>query len=291
MGKELNTGVESIRKQIRELLDAGYKITKSVNGYQLIQEPDTPFPWEFPGRESSIHYFQEISSTMDVAREMAEKGCPNFTLVIAGVQRQGRGRLQRVWHSDRGGLYFTVILRPNLDPAYSFRLNFAASMVLAKVLKKIFHIDAKVKWPNDILVNNVKLSGMLSEMGVEAGKLTYVNIGIGINANNNPTKQEPNAVSLKQLLGTPVDRRRLLSAFLDDFQKIVSAGPMETIISQWKQHTMTIGKPVKIFTAKHCYTGLALDVDDTGALILEQEDGIRKKVIYGDCFHPAPKNA
>jgi BirA family biotin operon repressor/biotin-[acetyl-CoA-carboxylase] ligase len=285
ISKELKTSPESIRKQIIELQKDGYEIKKANNGYQLIHEPDTPFPWEFPGRESKIHYFQELSSTMDVARKMARNGCPDFTVVIAGFQNMGRGRLQRVWHSEKGGLYFTIILRPNLDPAFNFRFNFAASLVLAKVLQKMFHVDAKVKWPNDIIVDNLKLSGMLSEMGIEAGKPSYVNIGIGVNVNNDPTEQEPNATTLKKLLGTHIDRRRLLSSFLDDFQELVSDSPLKDIITQWKQHTMTIGKRVKIFTTGDCHEGIALDVDDTGALILEKEDGTKKKVIYGDCFH------
>ncbi|MFH2066146.1 MAG: biotin--[acetyl-CoA-carboxylase] ligase [Pseudomonadota bacterium] len=246
---------------------------------------DVPFPWEFPGRESSIHYFREVSSTMDVARDLAASGCPDFTVVIAEFQSMGRGRLQRVWHSETGGLYFTIVLRPDMEPALAFRINFAASLSLAKVLQKMFRVDAKVKWPNDILVDDRKLSGMLSEMGVESGRLSYVNLGIGINVNNAPENREPNAVSLKKLMGTVVDRRRLLSSFLDEFQAILSGGPPADIISQWKQYTTTIGRHVKIMTVHHCHEGLALDVNENGALIIRQEDGTRKEVIYGDCFH------
>ncbi|RJP78177.1 MAG: biotin--[acetyl-CoA-carboxylase] ligase [Desulfobacteraceae bacterium] len=246
---------------------------------------DIPFPWEFPGRESGIHYFREVSSTMDVARDMAASGCPDFTVVIAEFQSMGRGRLQRIWHSETGGLYFTIVLRPDMEPALAFRINFAASLSLAKVLQKMFGVDAKVKWPNDILVNDRKLSGMLSEMGVESGRLSYVNLGIGINVNNAPENREPNAVSLKKLMGTVVDRRRLLSSFLDEFQAVLSGGPPADIISQWKQYTMTIGRHVKIITINDSHEGLALDVNDTGALIIEQEDGTRIEVIYGDCFH------
>lgn len=283
--KELQIDLEFARKQILELQEAGYEIQPAGNGFQLIHEPDNPYPWEFPGRESTIHYFKELSSTMDVAREMAGKGCPDFTVIISEFQRTGRGRLQRTWHSDAGGLYFTIVLRPRLAPIHSHRINFAASLFLAKVLQQMFHLDAKVKWPNDILVNNLKLSGMLSEMGVEADKLSYVNIGIGINVNNDPTGKEPNAVSLKKLLGTRIDRRKLLSSFLDRFQAAISGSLLENIIPQWKQYTMTIGRQVKIVTIKESYEGIARDVNENGALILEQKDGSLIEVIYGDCFH------
>lgn len=277
--------LELIRNQILELRESGYEIQTAGNGLQLIHEPDNPYPWEFPGRESTIHYFKELSSTMDLAREMARKECPDFTVIISEFQSTGRGRLQRTWHSDAGGLYFTIVLRPRLAPAHSHRINFAASLVLAKVLQQMFHLDAKVKWPNDILVNNLKLSGMLSEMGIEANKLSYVNIGIGINVNNDPMGKEPNAISLKKLLGTRIDRRKLLSSFLDDFQAVMSGSTLENIIPQWKHYTMTIGRHVKIVTIKESYEGVARDVNENGALILEQGDGSLKEVIYGDCFH------
>jgi BirA family transcriptional regulator, biotin operon repressor / biotin---[acetyl-CoA-carboxylase] ligase len=283
--REVRITPESLRKQILELQESGYEIRTTGNGFQLIHEPDNPYPWEFPGRESFIHYYKELSSTMDVAREMAGKGCPDFTVIISEFQRIGRGRLQRTWHSDAGGLYFTIVLRPKLAPVHSHRINFAASLVLAKVLQQLFHVDAKVKWPNDILVNNLKLSGMLSEMGVEADKLSYVNIGIGINVNNDPTGKEPNAVSLKKLLGTSIDRRKLLSSFLDSFQTAISGSLLENIIPQWKQYTMTIGRQVKIVTIKESYEGFARDINENGALILEQKDGSLIEVIYGDCFH------
>ncbi len=283
--REVKITPESLWKQILELQEAGYGIRTAGNEFQLLQEPDTPFPWEFPGRESTLHYFRELSSTMDVARAMAGNGCPDFTVVISEFQSTGRGRMQRTWHSNAGGLYFTIVLRPKMEPVHSHRINFAASLVLAKVLRQMFQVDARVKWPNDILVNELKLSGMLSEMGVKADKLSYVNIGIGINVNNDPTEKEPNAISLRKLLGTYIDRRKLLSAFLDSFQATISGSLLENIIPQWKQYTMTIGRHVKIVTIKESYEGFARDVSDSGALILEQKDGSWKEVIYGDCFH------
>jgi BirA family biotin operon repressor/biotin-[acetyl-CoA-carboxylase] ligase len=222
---------------------------------------------------------------MDIARDLAQKGCPDFTVVITELQSKGRGRMQRVWQSEQGGLYFTIVLRPDMAPSKSFRINFAASLVLAAVLQKLFHIDARVKWPNDILVDNMKICGMLSEMEAEAGKLSFVNLGIGVNVNNDPGEHEQRATSIKKCIGKTVSRRNLLSCFLDEFEKRIAGRSLDNIISQWKKASVTLGKRVRVVTVQDTLEGLAIDVDENGTLILKQKDGTVKQVIYGDCFH------
>ena len=106
----------AVWKQVRKLQELGYAIEASAKGYRLDGSPDAPLPWEFPGREETVHYFTEVSSTMDIARKLARDGCPPFSVVVADRQTKGRGRLQRSWHSEPGGLYFTVVLRPSLPP-------------------------------------------------------------------------------------------------------------------------------------------------------------------------------
>ena len=101
----------SVWKHIQGLKENGYEIVASSQGYHLAGSPDALFPWEFPERISKIHYYPQVDSTMDIAREMARGGCPGFTVVIAGSQKKGRGRLSRNWHSGTGGLYFTIVLR------------------------------------------------------------------------------------------------------------------------------------------------------------------------------------
>ncbi len=282
---ELRIEEDAIGQYLRTLHDKGYEITHSQDGYTLVHSPDALFPWEFPGRESKIHYFKELSSTMDTAREMAHKGCPSFTVVIADSQSKGRGRLQRVWQSTRGGLYFTIVLRPDIPPAMSFKVNFAASYTLIRVLNKLYSINAHAKWPNDTLVDGLKLSGMLSEMETEEQKVSFINIGIGINVNNDPTLKEPNATFLKKLLGREIQRREILSRFIDDFQEVIENQNLENIIAQWKKHTITLKRHVKIVTTSKSFEGYAKDVDENGALVLELADGTIQKVIYGDCFH------
>ena len=285
LSSELGITRVSIWKHIRKLRESGYSILGTPKGYQLINSPDIPFSWEFPERESQIHYFPKVTSTMDVAKDLARKGCPDFTVVVAGRQEKGRGRLKRIWFSSEGGLYFTIVLRPKISPVVSFKINFSASLVLAQILRNMFGIKAMVKWPNDILVDGKKISGMLSEMEAEADMITFLNIGLGINVNNDPTSKEPMAASLKKVLGREISKKEILARYLEEFEKRLNNVTLDNVISEWKQYTLTLNRHVKIVANHEVSEGFAIDVDENGALVLELEDGSIKRVIYGDCFH------
>jgi BirA family biotin operon repressor/biotin-[acetyl-CoA-carboxylase] ligase len=274
----------SVWKHIHKLQELGYNVLSTPTGYQLIDSPDVLYAWEFPDREAHIHYFPELSSTMDTAKDLARKNCPDFTVVIAGRQTEGRGRLSRQWLSDDGGLYFTIVLRPDIPVAISAKVNFLASLTLARVLREMYQVEAAVKWPNDILVGDRKLSGMLSELEAEADRVFFINIGMGINVNNDPTAVEPGAISLKKMVGREVSRIMLLSRFLDEFENRLKSVEFENIISEWKQYTVTLQRQVRIVTRREISEGLAVDVDENGALVLELNDGTQKKIVYGDCF-------
>jgi BirA family biotin operon repressor/biotin-[acetyl-CoA-carboxylase] ligase len=278
----------SIWKHIQQLQALGYEIISSGKGYHLINSPDEPYPWEFAGRESKIIYHAELASTMDAAKELARKGCPNFTAVIAGRQTGGRGRLNRQWSSEKGGLYFTMVLRPDLPPVLSFRVGFLASLTLARILNEMFGIDVRVKWPNDLLVDECKICGMLSELEAEADRLTFINIGIGLNVNNDPPSIEPAATSLKKILGRRVSRKEILFRYLNEFEAQMQAAAYDDVIERWKQFTVTLNRHVRVVATRKVYKGKAVDVDDTGALILECADGSLKTIRYGDCFHQSP---
>lgn len=275
----------SIWKHIKKLREIGYPIEATSKGYCLISTPDVLYPWEFGDRESKIHYFDAVDSTMDVARELARNNCPHFTVVIAGRQTKGRGRLKRTWLSSEGGLYFSMILRPKIPPALSSRVNFAASMILARTLRKMFEIDAMVKWPNDILIDGRKVSGLLSEMEAETDRVRFINVGVGINVNNDPTVREPMAISLKKILGRKISRRALLSEFLNSFESRLNHGTLENVVFEWKKYAETLNRQVRIVTNREISEGLAIDVDKNGALILKLADGSLKKITHGDCFH------
>jgi BirA family transcriptional regulator, biotin operon repressor / biotin---[acetyl-CoA-carboxylase] ligase len=285
LSEQLGISRVSVWKHIKRLQECGYTIISTPKGYELTESPDIPFSWEFPRFEDRIHYFSEVDSTMDVARDLARKGADHLSVVIADRQIKGRGRLHRQWFSDNGGLYFTTIVRPVIAPVMSFRITFSASLALVRVLRRLFPIDAKVKWPNDILVEGKKLSGMLSEMETEADLVGYINIGLGINVSNDPRISEPNATSLKNLLHRDVSRIEILTHFLNEFENLLLNNESEDIISQWKEYSGTLNRHVKIVTTREQIEGIAKDVDETGALVLELSNGTVKKVVYGDCFY------
>jgi BirA family biotin operon repressor/biotin-[acetyl-CoA-carboxylase] ligase len=275
----------SVWKHIHKLQELGYRIMSTPNGYRLIDSPDIPFPWEFSDHDYNLLYYPEVSSTMDTAKELARKDCPDFTVVVAGRQTRGRGRLKRQWLSDDGGLYFTLVLRPDIPVLLSSRVNFLASLTLARVLRELFQIDAAVKWPNDILVDGHKISGMLSELEAETDRVLFISIGMGINVNNDPSGVEPGASSLKKITGREISKKMLLARFLAEFEERIKRADFENVISEWKRYTVTLNRRVKIVTHKEVSEGLAVDVEQDGALILELADGTRKKIVYGDCFH------
>ena len=274
----------SIWKHINALKELEYEIVSGPTGYQLTTSPDIPYSWEIPEFESLVHYFPEVGSTMDKARDMARQGCPHFTVVAAGAQTKGRGRLKRQWLSASGGLYFTVVLKPEILAALSHRLNFAASYTLACTFREMFNIEAKVKWPNDVLVNDAKLVGILSELETESDMVGFVNIGIGINANNNTSSVDQKAASLKELLGHEVSRKDILARFLADFNRRLNHEDLEDIIGKWKEHNATLGRNVRIVTMTQEIEGRAVDVDNDGALLLELKSGELERITYGDCF-------
>jgi BirA family biotin operon repressor/biotin-[acetyl-CoA-carboxylase] ligase len=285
LSEQLGISRVAVWKHIQKLQELGYEILATPNGYRLENCPDTPYPWEFPGWESRIIYYPELSSTMAVAKELARNECPGFTTVIAGRQISGRGRLNRLWLSEEGGLYFTMVLRPDLPLVLSFRVSFLASLTLARVLNEIFSIDAMVKWPNDILVSERKISGMLSELEAEADRVAFINIGVGINVNNDPSPVQPAATSIKEILGREVSKKDFLLRYLNAFEKKMQTAAFDRVVQDWKQYAVTLNRDVRVVTNKEIITGRAIDVDDTGALILQCADGSLQKILYGDCFH------
>ena len=274
----------AVWKHIQKLQELGYEIESGPKGYRLRSSPDSLYAWEFPGREDRMVYLDEVPSTMGLAKDLARKGCPAFTTVVAGRQTCGRGRLRREWRSEAGGLYFTVVLRPQVPVLWSSRVNFLASLTLCSLLRNGYGVGAGVKWPNDILVEGRKLCGLLSEMECEAEEVTFITVGIGINVNNDVTGIEPPAVSLRDLLGRTVARAEILGRFLDAMEQGIAAEPWETVIDEWKKHSISLNRAVRIVTAKDDISGVAVGVDANGALLLRQADGTLATILHGDCF-------
>jgi BirA family biotin operon repressor/biotin-[acetyl-CoA-carboxylase] ligase len=285
LSAELGVSRVSVWKHIQGLVRSGVPIVSSPKGYRLSRDPDSLWPWEFDFWHDRIHYFRETTSTMDEATNLARSGCPDLSVVVAQRQTSGRGRMQRTWLSADGGLYFTIVIRPDIAMMQAGLVNLAAAIDMANLLQASYQVDARLKWPNDILVDKHKICGVLSQIEAEGDQVAYMGIGIGLNVNNAPETQEPTAISLRTLLARSVPRREILSAFLERFEKRMSSFDPFAVIEQWKSGNVTIGQQVRVFTVKNWVEGTAVDVDSHGGLILELADGSRQTVMHGDCFH------
>lgn len=275
----------AVWKQIRRLQELGYRIEACSKGYRLHSEPDTPFAWVFEERAARLHYYPEVDSTMDIAMELARGGCPGFTVVVAERQNKGRGRLQRIWQSTEGGLYFTMVLRPQITPSAAPLINLAAAVDLADVLESLYGIRAQLKWPNDVLVKNRKLAGILSQMVADSDRIEFVNLGMGINVHNDTRGVAPPAISVAQVTHQKVSRAEILKDFWNRLEKRLLTPDLNDVVMDWKKRTLTLGRRVKVQTLSDVFDGLAVDVDPGGGLVLQTADGKRQTILYGDCFH------
>ena len=276
----------AIWKHITSLKKSGYDIESHSKGYVLLSNKDLLLPFCFNEKfQNRIFHFQELETTMDKAKILAKERAPHLSVVIAENQTKGRGRMEREWLSSKGGLWFTLILKPKIPPSLAYIYNFAAALSLSKSLRHLFDIDVQVKWPNDLLIKGKKLAGLLSEMSTRGDMVEYINIGIGLNVNNFPQKYDPQSVSLKDVLNQNLSRRVILEAFLDDFETRIQTIAYAEIIKDWKKMTSTIGSRVRVETLTEVFEGVATDVDENGTLIIKDETGEIQKIIYGDCFH------
>jgi BirA family biotin operon repressor/biotin-[acetyl-CoA-carboxylase] ligase len=285
LSNQLGVSRVSIWKHICSLKKDGYVIEASARGYKLVSSPDLLLPYEFLGLEQRIHYFPEIGSTMDAARELAKKGAREGTIVIAEAQTRGRGRLSRDWLSPEGGIYFTLVLRPRISPAYAPRINLMASVAVATTIKRVFGLNAELKWPNDVLIEGRKVCGILAEMDAEMDVVNFVNVGIGINANTSVPQFAKTATSLKDILGKEISRKEFLSVLLGELERWQALLMGADLLEEWKKLSGTLNKYVRILSPDEVIIGWAIDIDTTGALIIRKKSGSLKKALAGDCIH------
>jgi BirA family biotin operon repressor/biotin-[acetyl-CoA-carboxylase] ligase len=274
----------SVWKHIRGLKKDGYVIGASPRGYRLVSSPDLLLPYEFPGLEEKIHYFPQIDSTMDAARELAKRGAGEGTIVIAEAQTRGRGRLRREWLSPEGGIYFTLVLRPKVSPAYAPRINLMVSVAVAATITKLCGLKARVKWPNDVLIEGRKVCGILAEMDAELDAVNFVNVGIGINANVSIPQFEKTATSLKDQLGRSIPRKELLRTLLAEIEQRQASLMAVDLLEEWKRLSVTLNQDVRVVALGEVIVGRAIDIDTTGALIVKERNGSLKEVMAGDCI-------
>jgi BirA family biotin operon repressor/biotin-[acetyl-CoA-carboxylase] ligase len=285
LGRTLGVSRVAVWKHVKELRSLGYDIVASSRGYSLLSSPDLLLPGEFPGWEDRVHHFNEVDSTMRVARELARKGAPQGTLIAAEIQTGGRGRLDRAWVSPPGGVYVTVVTRPSAVVVMAPRINLVASVAVSTAVEQLLGIPARVKWPNDVLVHGKKLCGILAEMEAELDAVRFVNVGIGLNANSRVSRLNVGAVSLMELLGHPIDRKAIARAVIEGILVRLPSLDKPQILDEWRDRAYTLGREVVIAGRDEVVEGIAIDIDDFGALIVRRPDGSVTSVVAGDCVH------
>jgi BirA family biotin operon repressor/biotin-[acetyl-CoA-carboxylase] ligase len=298
LASSLGVSRTAIWKTIRSLRGMGYVIDAVPRkGYRLLKAPDTLHPLEIRrrlgtrvfGRE--IVYYGEVASTNDIAKDLAYKGAPEGTLVVSETQTMGRGRMGRSWFSPKGGLWFSLILRPHLSPGMVPLLALMLGVGVAKALGRV-GLGCSLKWPNDVLVDGKKVCGILTELDAEMDVVNHVIAGVGINVNNDVEDFPPEfrhlATTVKRELGGGVSRVELLGHVLHELEEayfnLVEMGG-SVILSEWRRLSSTLGRRVKVVTHGRVLEGLALDVADNGALMLKLESGRIEEVLSGDCLH------
>ncbi|HWI54103.1 MAG TPA: biotin--[acetyl-CoA-carboxylase] ligase [Desulfobacteria bacterium] len=286
----------AVWKHVQKLRDDGYCIeSHSRIGYRLLQAPDKLYQHELKdlltgdiiGR--NIVYHEVVDSTNVIARAMALKGSEEGTVIIAEEQTAGKGRMGRSWFSPAGqGLWFSIILRPQICPADAPKLTLVAAVAVAKTLREV-GIQAGIKWPNDILIQGRKLAGILTEMNAEIDRVHYLVVGIGINVNLGedviPDELASIATSMEEYTKNGVSRIRVLASLLNNFDSLYrefTEGGFRKILDAWKEMSVTLNRHVRVHTIGSTDEGVAFDIDEEGALILMKEDGSMKRILAGE---------
>jgi BirA family biotin operon repressor/biotin-[acetyl-CoA-carboxylase] ligase len=235
--------------------------------------------------------FDELDSTNSTAKEFAQDGAEQGTIVIARTQNHGRGRFDHIWQSPEGGVYVSFILRPKTSPEKTSLLPFIAALALTKTIES-YGLHATIKWPNDVRVNGKKIAGILLESEVFGHMINYVVVGIGMNLNIDISyfspDIQPRSTSIMHELGNPVDYHEFLRTFFiqfESFYKLFVEQQYDKIINEWKNHTDTLGKTIRVQTSTGMLQGLAFNIDPHGFLLLQTENGEIKKILSGDCLY------
>jgi BirA family biotin operon repressor/biotin-[acetyl-CoA-carboxylase] ligase len=229
----------------------------------------------------SLHVFEVVSSTQDLARELAAAQAPEGAVVVAEVQTAGRGRLGRTWVSPRGGLYLSVVLRPPVSPPEVPKLSLVGGVAAARAIERACGLAVGLRWPNDLLVNRRKVGGVLAEAGPDA---RWVILGIGLNANVSSELPE-GATSIAAELGTPVDLEDLFCAVCAELEVAYEAfrgDDFATVLRWWRDRTTTLGRRVRVHLPSGTYEGIAEAVDGDGALLLRLPDGSAMRIVAGE---------
>jgi BirA family biotin operon repressor/biotin-[acetyl-CoA-carboxylase] ligase len=298
LSQQLGISRAAIWARIEELRKLGYEIEAGPHfGYRLASSPDSLHADDLIARLGAtkvigrdIRVFQETTSTNDIIEKLARDGVKEGAVVFAESQTKGRGRLGRKWMSPpRKGLWFSVLLRPDLRPLQTTQLTVAAATALARAVHQETGIRPEIKWPNDILIKHRKVAGILTELNAELDHVKYIILGIGVdvnlNANEFPSELQPIATSLKVETGKVISRPALAVTILRELDRDyarIAHGEFATLADEWEAQCSTIGQNVTIRIGDRQIRGRAESLSAEGALLVRTEHGHLEPIIGGD---------
>jgi BirA family biotin operon repressor/biotin-[acetyl-CoA-carboxylase] ligase len=291
LAEVLEVSRAAVWKHVEALRDEGFDVASTEDGYRLDSTPEygglaLEFGLDAP---YEIDYHDSIGSTNDRARELAADGASDV-VVVAAEQTGSRGRLRREWTAPRGGVYASVLLRPDVPPSHAPVFTLASAVATTNAAREA-GVDAGIKWPNDVLVpdgdgGTRKLAGILTEMEGEADRVSWVIVGIGANVDV-PADELPSGGTSVAIEGGVADRRAFAQRMLEEFHDLAS-GDLEAVLPAWRERVLTLGRRVRVDTPGGVVEGVATDVEFPGTLLVETDDDGIVRVTAGDCEHLRP---
>lgn len=291
----------AVWKHIKKIREMGYKIeSKQKLGYRLESNTDSLLPWEITSGLKTkkfgkrAYYFESVDSTQNQAMKMASN-VDDGTIIIAEKQTSGKGRSGRRWISPKGGIWFSIVMHPKFDISVITLFPLASSLALSYAIEKTLGIKSELKWPNDITIKGKKVAGMLVDASIESNKIERLILGVGINFNvdvkqiEKILKDTPNFYGIASLSdqNKSIKPVSLLQTFLIELEQVynlLNSGDSKKIIKEWTKRSSTIGLNVELNTDDGKIKGIAVKIDDDGALVVsENKKNIR--VTSGDITH------
>ena len=294
--KRFGVSRTAIWKVINQLKEDGYEIEAvSHKGYRIVSYPDTISPEEVASRMKTvwagknIEFLDKVDSTNTYAKKIAEEGIASGTLVLTEDQYGGRGRRGRSWtNPPRSSIAMSLIVRPDLTPNHASMMTLVMGIAVARACRKIAGVDAKIKWPNDVIIEGKKICGILTEMSADPDAIHYVVIGAGINVNVEtfPEELKNIATSLQILTGKKFHRADLICSCMEEFEdcyeKFLQTEDMSLLMEEYHRFLVNKDKIVCVMEQKGKYMGTALGIDRYGELIVKKEDGSIVLVYAGE---------
>lgn len=288
----------AVWKHMQALQAEGYLFeTVKKKGYVLTGVPNNLSPTQIElflnterfGRH--IHHFDVLDSTQTIAHKLAQEGAPDGTVVISEEQTAGRGRMTRPWESAHGkGIWMTIIVRPDVTPQQASSYTLVVAVAISKAIKTLYkNVEPAIKWPNDLLLNGKKCTGILTEMQAEADCVQALLVGIGINANQVEADFSPEiadiATSLRWAAGEEINRAALVAMilqYLEQYTEMFVKYGFASIKDEWEQASCTIGQRIEVTTLRERFEGVASGITDEGVLQVRLDNGTVRTIYSGD---------